>query len=63
MWGAFLSGGWWVFPLIGFVICAGFMLVAFRFGRTGRGCMCMGGSRNTTNDVAQPAPGVNPASR
>ncbi len=63
MCGAFLSGGWWVFPLIGFVICAGFMLVAFRFARTGRGCMCTGGSRNSTNGVAQPVPGANPASR
>ncbi len=63
MCGAVLSGGWWVFPLIGFVICAGLMLVAFRFGRTGRGCMGMGGSGNTTKHVAQPVPGVNPASR
>jgi hypothetical protein len=60
---AFLSGVWWVFPLIGFVICAGFMLVAFRYGRGGRGWMCMSGSRGATNDVAQPAPGISPASR
>lgn len=63
MCGAFLGGVWWVFPLIGFVMCAGFMLVMFLFARTGRGWMCMGGARNTTNDVAQPASGVNAAAR
>ncbi len=63
MCGALLGGVWWIFPLIGFVICAAFMFVAFRFCRTGPGCMCMGGSRNTTHDGAQPASGGNPASR
>ncbi len=63
MCGVFLSGVWWVFPLVGIVICAGMMLVAFRFGRTGHGCMCMGDSRSTKNAAAQPVPGVNPASR
>ncbi len=63
MCGALLGGSWWIFPLIAFVICAGFMLVAFLFARTGRGWMCMGGPRNTTHDVAQRVPGVNPASR
>ncbi len=46
MCGAFLGGVWWVFPLIGFAICAGLMLVMFLFARPGRGWMCMGGSRN-----------------
>ncbi len=59
---AFLSGVWWIFPLIGFAICAGFMLVMFLFARTGRGCMCMGGPRDTANDVPQPVPAT-PASR
>ncbi len=63
MCGAFLGGIWWIFPLIGFVICAAFMFVASRFVRTGRGCTCMSGSRSTTDDVAHPAAGVNPASR
>ncbi len=63
MCGAFLSGVWWVFPLVGFVICAGFMLVMFLFARTGRGCIGMGGPRNATNHVAQPVPGANPSDR
>ncbi len=60
---AFVSSVWWVFPLFGFVTCAVFMLVMFLFARTGRGCMCMGGSRNTTIDVEQPDPRVKTASR
>ncbi len=63
MCGVFLSGGWWILPLIGFVICAGFMLAMFLFARTGRRCMSMCGSRNTTNDVGQPAPGASAAAR
>ncbi len=62
MCGALLGGIWWIFPLIGFVICAGFMLVMFLFARTGRGCMCMG-ARNTTNNAVQPVPGVDRAAR
>ncbi len=63
MCGAFLTGVWWVFPLIGFVICAGFMLVMFLFARTGRGCMSMCGSRHGTDDVGQPADGASAAAR
>ncbi len=55
---ALLTGAWWVFPLIGFVLCLGFMLVAFRFARTGRGCMCMGGPRGMVNDQGQARPPV-----
>ena len=47
---ALLTGVWWVFPLIAFVLCLGFMLVVFGFARTGRGCMCMGAPRGTVND-------------
>jgi hypothetical protein len=50
MCGAFLTGVWWVFPLIGFLLCLGFMVVAFRFARTGRGCLCMGGPRGNVGD-------------
>ncbi len=51
-----LGGFWWVLPLVGFVMCLGFMFLAFRAARTGRACMCMGGHGGTAGDrVAQPA--------
>ncbi len=56
---ALLTGVWWVVPLIGFVLCLGFMLVAFRFARTGRGCTCMGGGpRGMVNDQGRTRPAV-----
>jgi hypothetical protein len=35
MCGPLLGGFWWVFPLVGFVVCLAFTLTAFRCGRGG----------------------------
>ncbi len=43
MCGLFFWGLWWIFPLVGFLMCLGF--IAFRFLGDGRGFMCMGGHR------------------
>lgn len=51
MCGPLLGGFWWIFPLVGFLLCLGFMLTGFRSARTGRGCMCMGGHRGRPNDA------------
>jgi hypothetical protein len=42
-WHAPMWGLWWIFPLVGFVLCLTFVVMAVRFIATGRGCMCMGG--------------------
>jgi hypothetical protein len=49
-WGAPMWGFWWIFPLIGVLVCLAMMFVAFRFMSTGRGFMCMGGHRAMGND-------------
>jgi hypothetical protein len=42
--GPFLFGSyWWIFPLLGMLICLGFLIFLARFASTGRGCMWMGG--------------------
>ena len=49
MCGPLFWGVWWIFPLVGFSVCLGFM--AFRFLGTGRGFMCTGdGHRSTPTD-------------
>ncbi len=59
MCGALLAGVWWIFPLLGFALCLGFMFLAFRSGCAGRGCMCMGNHRGITDDQgAQAGHGV-----
>ncbi len=50
MWGAGPWAFWWIFPMIGLLICLGFLVMAFRFVGTGRGFMCMGGHRGMGND-------------
>ena len=47
MCGPFFLGFWWIFPLVAFVMCLGFML--FRLLGPGHGFMCMGG-HGTTRD-------------
>lgn len=42
MCGPLLWGFWWIFPLVGFLIC---LVMAFGFASAGRGFMCMGGHR------------------
>lgn len=54
MCGLLFFGFWWIFPLVAFVMCLGFM--AFGFLRTGRGLMCMGGHRDTPHDHVAGAP-------
>ncbi|HYT66695.1 MAG TPA: hypothetical protein VEL51_09770, partial [Vicinamibacterales bacterium] len=48
MCGPLFLGFWWIFALVGFLMCLGFM--AFRFLGTGRGFMCMGGHQSTPTD-------------
>lgn len=43
MCGPLLGGFWWLLPLMGALMCLGFLVMAFRFASTGRGFMCMGG--------------------
>ena len=40
-------GVWWVFPLIGLLMC---LLMAFRFARGGSGCMFMGSHGGRPSD-------------
>jgi hypothetical protein len=43
-WGAPMWGGWWIFPLIGMLVCAAFMaMIVWAMVRGGRGVACMGG--------------------
>jgi hypothetical protein len=41
IWGA-AWGFWWIFPVIGLLMC---FVMMFRFARSGGGCMGMGGHR------------------
>jgi hypothetical protein len=50
MCGPLFWGVWWIFPLIGFLLCFG--IIAFRFLGTGRGVMCAGGHDSTRTDQA-----------
>ncbi len=49
MCGPLLWGFGWIFPVIGFLMCLGFLVMAFRFASTGSGFMCMGGHRGMSN--------------
>ena len=47
MWGPGLCGAgmwgfWWIFPLVGVLVCFTLIVMAFRFLSTGRGLSCMG---------------------
>lgn len=53
-WASPMWGFWWIFPLIGVLVCLAFLFMAFRFVTTGRGFMCMGGHRAmASDDVAE----------
>lgn len=45
-------GFWWIFPLIGMLVCLAFFVMMFRVMSTGRGAMCMGmgGHRGVERD-------------
>lgn len=47
-WGAPMWGFWWIFPLIGLLICLLFIVAMVRF-MGGRGFMCMGDHRSHTS--------------
>lgn len=49
-WGAPMWGFWWIFPLIGLLICLLFIVAMVRF-MGGRGFMCMGSSSNDSEAV------------
>lgn len=49
-WGMPMWGFWWIVPLIGFLVCLAFLVMAIRFMSTGRGFMCMGGHQGMGND-------------
>jgi hypothetical protein len=34
---------WWIFPLLGFLVCLGLIVMMVRAMRGGAGFMCMGG--------------------
>lgn len=48
--GSPMWGVWWIFPLIGMLLCFTFLVLAVRFVATGRGFMCMGGHQATGHD-------------
>jgi len=48
-WGAPMWGFWWIFPLIGLLICLVFVVAMVRF-MGGRGFMCMGDHRSHASD-------------
>ena len=53
-WGPAMPGLWWIFPLIGFVMCLAFLFVIFRFIMNGRGAMWMGRHQKAeSSDVAE----------
>ncbi len=41
-WGWPMWAFWWVFPLLGFLVCLGFLVMMIRAMRSGAGVMCMG---------------------
>ena len=47
MCGPLLWGYWWIFPLVGFVMCIAFMLI---MARVGAGCSAMRGRHRTPGD-------------
>jgi hypothetical protein len=49
-WGMPMGGFWWIFPLIGALICLAFLVVMVRLVSTGRGFMCMGGHQGMGSD-------------
>ena len=51
-WETPMWGFWWVFPLLGVLVCLAFLVVAVRFMSTGRGFMCMGGRGGMGDDEA-----------
>jgi hypothetical protein len=48
--GSVMWGFWWVFPLVGALVCLTLIVLAVRFLSTGRGFACMGGHAETGND-------------
>jgi hypothetical protein len=48
MWGV-----WWIFPVMGIVMCLGFALMAVRFLVSGGGMMCMGGHQPRGDEIAE----------
>ena len=56
MWGAgpwgppMMWSFWWIFPLIGLLLCAVFLVALIRLLGSGRGFMCMGGHRADGRD-------------
>lgn len=48
-WVAPMWGFWWIFPLIGLLICLVFVVAMVRF-MGGRGFMCMGDHRSHASD-------------
>lgn len=52
MCGPFLFGSfWWIVPLVGMLMCLGFLIIASRFSTVVHGGMCMGGHRGTRNNA------------
>jgi uncharacterized membrane protein len=50
MWGPWAGpmwGFWWIFPLMGFLLCLAFAVMVFRFIATGRGFVCIGGHQRS----------------
>ncbi|MBI4635650.1 MAG: hypothetical protein HY727_04810 [Candidatus Rokubacteria bacterium] len=49
-WGGPMWGFWWIFPLLGLLICLVFVVAIVRSMSGGRGFMCMGGHGQHASD-------------
>jgi uncharacterized membrane protein len=53
-WGAApMWGFWWIFPLMGMVVCLAFLVMVFRFVFTGHGPACMAGHGDSGKETAE----------
>ena len=55
MWGPGLCGAgmwgfWWIFPLVGALVCLALIVMVLRFVSTGRGFSCVGGDGGMGSD-------------
>jgi hypothetical protein len=49
-WGAPMWGFWWIFPVMGLLLCLALFVIVARAISTGHGVMCLGGHRGAGPD-------------
>ena len=50
-WMAPMWSFWWIFPVVGLLICVLFLVVVMRIMGSGRRFMCMGPHRNDSGEI------------